>query len=236
MDTITIDDHESNLLPVNLSGAIETIEAHVVEDASTGFFAPARTDLLDALLGEHAFYRKKIDEVVSLFEGELGNVIHYFVDGNVREGYSRYRAENLFKRESAIKSLDAAYWSKAISLTDVLEYMPASMKHEWQSDIDEHKTPEFEEGTVRSTMTTLMASREKFFAQRVDGIFQNLSRSHSTNRPQGFSGRQIMGGFIHSHGGLNFERCDHIHDLRAVVAKFMGRSEPKRCMRPPKSP
>src|SRR5690606_30066790 len=64
--------------------------------------------------------------------------------------------------------------------------------------------------------------RDKFFAERIDGIFRALSRSHVTNRPEGFSRRMIL--FLGEYGYYN---VGHIHDLRCVIARIRGlRDEP----------
>ncbi|MNX81936.1 hypothetical protein D3C86_1136440 [compost metagenome] len=94
--------------------------------------------------------------------------------------------------------------------------MPAKRRDEWNKQISEKQTPEFEEDTVRSTLMDLLASRHKFFGERVDGIFQNLSGEHVTNQPQGFSKRMII---------YVAHRKEYINDLRQVIAKFMGRED-----------
>lgn len=85
--------------------------------------------------------------------------------------------------------------------------------------------PEFYEDTVRSTIQHLLLSRAQFFAERVDGVFRALSREHVTNCPQGFNKRMILTGITSSFSCT--ERVGYINDLRAVIAKFMGREEPK---------
>ncbi|MFD2274582.1 DUF4942 domain-containing protein [Undibacterium arcticum] len=65
-----------------------------------------------------------------------------------------------------------------------------------------------------------------FFAQKVDGIFRALSGSHVTNQPQGFSKRMIISRAISCYGTTNHDVTNYIHDLRCVIAKFMGRDEP----------
>lgn len=86
--------------------------------------------------------------------------------------------------------------------------------------------PDFEEPVVSNTLRDLLLSREKFFAERVDGIFRALSQSHVTNEPQGFGRRMIIAGFITSYDTLDHNRAGYIADLRSVIAKFMGRDDP----------
>ncbi|MGA9618169.1 MAG: DUF4942 domain-containing protein, partial [Serratia proteamaculans] len=113
--------------------------------------------------------------------------IPYFLRGN-QDGERYIRpVSDIFKLEGAIANLNAAYWQQALSLTDVYEYMPQKRRDEWDDQIREMKTPEFEEETVRPTIMSLLNSRQKFFGERVDGIFRTLSGEHVTNRPEGFS-------------------------------------------------
>lgn len=85
------------------------------------------------------------------------------------------------------------------------------------------KAPEFEENAVRATLSELLFSRQKFFSERVDGIFRSLSRSHVTNRPEGFSKRMVIENMFDQWGHSNYDRTGYVDDLRKVVAKFMGR-------------
>ena len=96
----------------------------------------------------------------------------------------------------------------------------------WNNQIREFKAPEFTEEAVRPTINALLSDRSKFFAERVDGIFRGLSGSHVTNRPEGFSKRMIME-YVTDSWSCNTSKAGLINDLRAVIAKFMGRDEPK---------
>jgi len=87
--------------------------------------------------------------------------------------------------------------------------------------------PDFEEDTVRATLNDLLAKRSMFLAERVDGIFRALSGEHITNSPAGFSKRMIVANLITSYDTTNYDRVGYINDLRCVIAKFMGRDEPK---------
>lgn len=160
--------------------------------------------------------------------GETAGAIGYFIDGN-RDSSARYApaVERLFKVDGALAALNAAYWSKTLALTDVLDCMPQKRRDEWNKSITEQACPDFEEATVRATLESLLSSRSKFFAERVDGIFRNLSGEHITNSPAGFGKRMIIGYVLNDYYSVNHGRAGYINDLRAVIAKFMGRDEPK---------
>ncbi len=193
------------------------------------FFAPASSDLVDNLLGRYTLERQKIESLAAILSDNDSQVaIGHFLSGNQRD--ERYRSfpaiGDLFSRDGAISHLNAAYWQKALLLTDVLDVMPAARREEWNDSIREMGTPEFEEETVRATLKDMLSSRAKFFGERVDGIFRALSGEHVTNRPEGFSKRMILSCVYDQWGFTNYKMVNYVLDLRQVIAKFMGRSEP----------
>ncbi|MBV1814476.1 DUF4942 domain-containing protein [Pseudomonas viridiflava] len=210
----------------------------IVEDVSE-FFAPMASDLVDGLVGQYDNMRGRINGLAAAMSAEqYAGALRYFIDGNVsdqRHGMPSTVAA-LFDPVGAIAQLNADFWNRALKLTDVIDYMPQKRRDEWFEQIknplgrekNRHASeatlpplPDFEEATVRATLSSLLASRAQFLAERVDGIFRALSRTHVTNQPQGFSKRMIIAG-VHSYG-----TAGQITDLRCVIAKFMGRDEPK---------
>lgn len=209
----------------------------LVEDKE--FFAPTSSDLIDRLIGEYQMYRKHIDQIAGIVTGDLSDALTYFLDGNRDDNYGQYSVGRLFDPKGAIAALNSAYWSKALALTDVFDCMPQERRDQWNAQISRQKTrsshrsteevaplPDFEETVVRDTLADLLASRSKFFAERVDGIFRNLSGDHVTNAPEAF-GRRMIINYMLSYGSINHSRAGLINDLRCVLAKFMGRDEPK---------
>lgn len=211
------------------------------------FFAPASSDLLDGLLGQYKLMRQRIEQVAGIFDGDLGGVFHYFIEGNRGGDGSRYSsltAEKIFQMDGAIAALNATYWSKALALTDVLDCMPQARRDKWNAQIRDpqgikargHRSDgakweveplhEFNEQTVRPTIRDLLLSREIFFAERIDGIFRGLSSAHVTNVPEGFSKRMIISHVLSSYDTIEHSRAGLINDLRCVIARFMGREEP----------
>lgn len=196
------------------------------------FFAPVSSDLVDQLIGQYQAAHTRINAVADFVTDELnGGVIHYFIEGNCDEKHGRMSlkssAGHLFNPAGAVAALNSAYWSKAMHLTDVLDYMPQKRREEWHESIRNQTCPEFEEDTVRSTLSSLLAMRGQFLAERVDGIFRGLSGEHVTNSPAAFGKRMIVGYVLNEYWSENYNKCGLINDLRCVVAKFMGRDEPK---------
>jgi len=208
------------------------------------FFAPAPFDLFDTLMSQYRATRARVEAMAeAVSRKECDGVLRYFIAGNCDE--QKYTLPNtvgaLFALEPAIAQLDADFWDRALKLTDVLDLMPQKRRQEWYEQIrcpmgrkgnqyrreaELPRIPEFTEDNVRTTLESLIAMRGKFFAERVDGIFQRLSREHVTNCPQGFGKRMILLRAINSYGHTDHDTSGYINDLRCVVAKFMGRDEP----------
>lgn len=220
--------------------AVERIVSGEITDFQE-FFAPASTDMIDGLIGQYKQARAKIDQVAAFMATEVGSVLNYFTEGN-KGNESWYGWERMFDPVGALGELNADYWNRALRLTDVIDFMPQKRRDEWFEQIrnplgkkrDRHSKeyqvpplPEFTEETVRATISDLLVMRGQFFAERVDGLFRSLSGSHVTNEPQGFSKRMIIAGVLGSWGNVESSRSGYINDLRAVIAKFMGRDEPK---------
>lgn len=205
--------------------------AELIQFESAGdFFAPVSSDLIDSLLGQYRATKQKIEHVAEMVVGETAGAVSYFLEGNGRDSrYSPPSVERLFQKAGAVAALNAAYWSKAIHLTDVLDAMPQKRRDEWNESITNMTCPEFEEETVRNTLLSLLNMRSQFLAERVDGIFRGLSGEHVTNSPAAFGKRMIVNYVLsESHGfySENYSKCGLINDLRCVIAKFMGRDEP----------
>lgn len=192
------------------------------------FFAPANTDAVDLLIGQYRKERENIETVAAfMVSAEMQEATHYFFEGN-RKRFDRYVPDvgGIFSTGAALPALNSRYWSRALSLTDVRDYMPDKRRQEWDTSIRELQTPDFEETTVRATLGALLAQRMDFLAEMVDGIFQGLSGEHVTNRPEGFGKRMIIDLVFDSYGYSHGKKAGLIHDLRTVIAKFMGRDQP----------
>lgn len=210
----------SNMMEVN------SFPVELVDDTAE-FFAPVSSDLIDELIGQYRKMRQNIEQVSDFFAGDMGGALNYFVKGNKETGVRMMSVENLFKAENAVAALNSAYWSKALNLTDVYNAMPQKRRDEWNKSITDMTAPEFTEESVRPTISGLLASRQKFFAERVDGIFRSLSGDHVTNSPSGFNKRMIIAYVMSQFDYPDSSRCGIINDLRTVIAKFMGRGEPR---------
>lgn len=219
------------------------IEPELAEELK-GFFDTVSFDAINALVAAYKDERVKIDVLADIMaKPESSAVLYHFIEGNKPdERYTMDRhIDGLFSTGGAYAHLNAVYWEKALKETDVMDYMPQQRRSEWYEQIRNPRgilkrgskseyellpLPEFEEDTVRATLSGLMNSRAKFFAERVDGIFKSLSRTHVTNQPEGFSKRMILKHLIGRWGSVEWSTCGVIDDLRCIIARFMGRDEP----------
>ncbi len=183
---------------------------------------PAITTPLTVLFAEHAEIKHQIAKCSEMIE-TYKTAFQCFLKAQERPDARRYftGGHASFCAETAVKVLDADYWRKVISLTDLFSIMPTEKRREWEKQIDELKNPPFEPDSVRATLQQLFAERESLLAEKVDGIFRGLSGSHLTNCPEGFSARMVIWTGGPKAMGL-------IHDLRCVVASFLGHEPPKR--------
>lgn len=192
------------------------------------FFAPVPVDKVDNLLAQYRGKRLKISQLGAVFlDAELKEAMGFFIEASKDEERPHHISmERFFDTDKAIAVLNADYWDRLLKLTDLLDLMPQKRRTEWFEQIRDREVPEFEEQTVRNTLTDLLSSRAKFFAERVDGVFQALSRTHVTNSPEGFGKRMILYYMVDKYGLTCSNGTGHINDLRAVIAKLQGRDEP----------
>lgn len=141
------------------------IEVLAMDDPAE-FFAPVASDVVDSMIGQYQSTRQRIDSIYGLIAGEMAGAMEYIMEGNRSHDRSPPSVSSLFSDEGKAKSiaaLNSAYWSKAMQMTDVIDCMPQARRDEWSKSIRDMTTPDFEEETVRATLQTMLASRQKFF-------------------------------------------------------------------------
>lgn len=185
-------------------------------------FKPVDTQTLASLFPAYEAQRAEIEQLVTLLQTAGGRAMDTLLSANgIHLSGAISKLSNL---SAALQHLSATFWSQALNLTDVYDYMPHTLRKEWDALIAENKTPAFAPGTVIPTLQQLLGARERHLAETIDTIFQGLSGSHVTNIPQGFYHRMIMPskyGKGHAEPTATVQAL--IADLRAVVAFFMGR-------------
>lgn len=218
------------------------------------FFAPVSYSQIDALVAEYEQKLNQIDSVLAIVNSDLAGVLNYFTEGNSgnRRLGDTLSAERIFQRDGAVGALNADFWSRALRLTDVMDFMPQKRRNEWgeqirnplgvraprlqQYELEAGRAqvewsvaplPDFVPEVVRASLAELLHSRARFFAERVDGIFQSLSRKHLTNSPAGFGQRFIIACVLDKWGHVEWSKAGVVNDLRCVLARLAGRPEPK---------
>jgi len=177
---------------------------------------------VQSLFKDYERKKVKIKETSNFMLNEgYDDALYYFVYGNTSR--SMYEMSDLFKLEGALRKLDADYWEKVINMTDVKECMPAKDRNKWDEDIRDKKIPPFELQVVLDTVQMLLAQRGNFFAQKIDGLFKQLSGTHVTNSPMAFRQRMIISNVIDKFGFSNHYKMEYLHDFRKIVLKLQGR-------------
>lgn len=196
---------------------------------SNSFFPPVAYSRVDDLLSEFTRKKSKINSFSETLIEEMSQVSSYFGSFYAKENNGSHppSLSYLTNKEGAVKALEAEYWQQIINLTGVMDIMPESRRAELRNQISNYETIEFNRGNIESTVLTLLADRERFFAERVDGVFKSLSGEHVTNQPEGFSKRMIIDN-VHncyeygSFGYTDYKKIGYLHDLRVIVRKFAG--------------
>jgi hypothetical protein len=167
---------------------------------------------------------KRLVETLTLFkDGRLSCALNLLLRSSKNDHNELINCSiNGASYESANKILQQEYWQKALNLTDVMYHMPTNRRYSWRESIKNFDFPVFNLDNLISTLSTLLMERDMFVAERVDGVFKALSKSHITNEPQGFYKRMILAN-VHNGGSANSSMTSYITDLRIVVARLTGR-------------
>lgn len=180
------------------------------------------TEHMSAIEELIAEYKKKVSSVNNLVAFmQLGNVtdvlVYFFEERAAIRGLT-------IDAPYAIKKINSEFWSRLIEVTRLMNIMPGMRQKAWREMIAECKAPEFTSENVYSTIDGLAKLESRFFAERVDGVFRSLSKTHLTNCPEGFSKRMIFTRVANDfyYGSFNADMRGFISDLRAIVSNVFG--------------
>ena len=130
----------------------------------------------------------------------------------------------------ALSSLKVDSWSEAFRLTGVQDVMCQEDRQKWNDALKSEDVPDFTPSIVMETLNGMLQSRGEIFARRVESVFKSLSRKHVTNPAHAFGSKLIIryaniysGGYI----STDHSQIGYIHDLRYLVATFMGTEVPR---------
>lgn len=205
------------------------VEASVLDaDCSSVTCGITHFDMIDQLLGQFRQREEAIHAAkVLIDDAQRQGVMSYFIDGMRLVYGNDYTPSIPTDANAAVACLRIEFWSRLLNEAKILEFMPAAKREKARLQFSGIECPAFDESTVRPTLQDLLQQRKTFFAERVDGVFQSLSKDHVTNSPAGFSKKMILAGVFNRDGYADSSMVAVISDLRGVVGRLTGRGEPQ---------
>jgi protein-L-isoaspartate O-methyltransferase len=178
---------------------------------------------IEEAISTHELCLKDIHETHSFFSAKKGFSLHHFFSGNKVE-ISDGMLASLMNLDGAIASLNASSWSRVINICETLDSMPAERRNKWNQMIRDMNAPNFTRELVYETIEAFGALYDRFFAERIDGVFRALSGDHVTNEPRGFGKRMIFNNAITDWkwGWINYDVKNYINDFRVILHCFYG--------------
>ncbi|WP_116892919.1 DUF4942 domain-containing protein [Pseudomonas savastanoi] len=205
------------------------VEASVLEgDFNIAASGITHFDMIDQLLGQFRQREQAIHAAKALIDdAQRQGVMSYFIDGMRLVYGNDYTPSIPTDANAAVACLRIEFWNRLLREAKVFEVMPAAKREKARLQFSGIECPPFDESTVRPTLHDLLQQRKTFFAERVDGIFQSLSKQYVTNSPAGFSKKMILAGVFNRDGYADSSMVAVISDLRGVVGRLTGRGEPQ---------
>lgn len=135
--------------------------------------------------------------------------------------------------EKSLHLLNVSYWGQIYQRSNIAMFLDTEKRSKWASDLhvyaeNKAELPEFTKCNILSTLSNWYESRTTFFIDRVDLVFQKLSRSHVTNEPQGFSRKMIFTSACdtifstNEYMRLTTYMDDILYDLAGVIAVILN--------------
>ena len=99
--------------------------------------------------------------------------------------------------ENSLHLLNVHFWGEVYKRSNIEMFLDTNKRQKWSEDLyvsesNKADLPEFTHENIISTVKSWYESRNDFFLERVDLVFQSLSGSHATNEPQGFGRKMIF--------------------------------------------
>ncbi|HDY7668924.1 DUF4942 domain-containing protein [Vibrio vulnificus] len=173
-------------------------------------------DKLDEIMLKYEVTKQELKDAYQYVNAHRSVISAHLISGN----------NSLFLNslDTAIKSLDAAFWLNLIDDTKLRNYMDTGSYNNWKENLKVlKKTPEFNRENVETQLQAYIGDIENIFTHRINTIFTKLSPEHVTNSPAGFRNRMIF-----SQCGSSvedFKTSGYVHDLRCVIALLRGEVE-----------
>jgi hypothetical protein len=197
---------------------LSVIESDTTSGSS--MFQPIDTSKLSGLFSDYEIQKEEIAQFLQFMEESKMRTLHTLL----RASDQFLDMNKMLDPIVVFKYLDARFWQAALDLSDIYQFMSQHDRTQWDKQILSMTTPAFETSTVIPTLIELLNNRRVFLARTADDVFQHLSGDHVTNQPQGFSKRMILApNFYTPNQSASDIIKGYVHDLRCLVAHFMGR-------------
>lgn len=179
------------------------------------FYPDISDNKLEYLITQHKLAKTKIETLSDLVLNEENQLITSYFETALHNGRADYtQLSTIFNKTDAITNLNSKYWSMAMKEIQIEDFLPAKKRDEWSAMVQNQECPDFDNDTVYATLKNMLIDRDKYLAEKVEGIFNILSPEHVTNSPSGFGGKLII---------YYDSNIAYLNDLRGLIAKFMNR-------------
>ncbi|MDN2483840.1 DUF4942 domain-containing protein [Vibrio agarivorans] len=172
--------------------------------------------LIDSEIEKQLKWRAtKLEELTNMrdfLQSNTGTIQTYLLD---RQSSLSFADDVILGRR-----LDKECWSEVIGKSGVRHLMTEMQRQKMEEELSSNPLP-FTAEAAKKQLTYYTDNAHKLFAERVEGIFNQLSAEHVTNRPGRFSEKLIFGG-IQRFSLYNSRSVAAIHDLRCVIALLHG--------------
>lgn len=200
------------------------------QNTESSGFALEQNNFIDFLIADYTKQKENIMETMAALDT---------ITASNRE-LLRQAGGSFPSQSKLLHLLNVQYWGQVYSRSNISMYLDANKRKKWSEDLHVHadnkaELPEFTYDNVLSTITAWYADREMMFADRVDHVFNSLSKTHITNEPQGFGKKMIFkygcedAGFItESLMTVTYNTRETLYDLACVLATILKQPMPER--------
>jgi hypothetical protein len=210
----------SPYMPTQNKGGLTTSDIHPLVESRDK--EVARVKAFIALVGDD---KRAIDDIFkALFEKQFPNHRNIEISPSVHEmgqqsGFQL--AQSAFVNENwdidvISRMIDAKYWSRVVTLSDVDVLMSAKQQREWQGVIDRAEAPEFNIENIIESVSQWRELQAQAFIDRIESVWEALSGTHVTNAKTHFSTTMIV--------GSGSDAKEVLTELRSIVNIVEGRA------------
>lgn len=75
---------------------------------------------IDTLFSQYLKSKQAIEKIADYVSEHSSDMTYFFEGARVKNGTGSYSVSSFYNKENALSALDAEYWSRVMSMTDVL--------------------------------------------------------------------------------------------------------------------